>query len=151
MKIARILAASLLLAFAAGSAFAQTAAAPAPAPKAAPAAADPSAPPIRKLDGHLVDLKGRGLYPWEGDIKGNSSQCNSQCRLLWPPLYADDNAVPKGPFTLIKRDDGRYQWALNGRPLYRWASDKKWGDAGGDGVADMWRLVKVGPAKKDGE
>jgi predicted lipoprotein with Yx(FWY)xxD motif len=112
-----------------------------------PAAAPSSDPPIRKLDGHLVDLKGRGLYTWDGDMKGNTSQCNAQCRLLWPPLFADDNAVPKGPFTLVKRDDGRYQWALNGRPLYRWTSDKKWGDAGGDGVADMWRLVKVAPKK----
>ena len=106
-----------------------------------------SDPPIRKLDGHLVDAKGRGLYTWDGDIAGSTSQCNSQCRLLWPPLFADANAVPKGPFDLVKRDDGRYQWALKGRPLYRWASDRKWGDAGGDGVADMWHLVKVAPPK----
>ena len=140
----------LLLSAAAAGAYAQ--ATPAPAPAAAPASAPAPAssePPIRKLDGHLVDLKGRGLYTFDGDIKGNTSECNSQCRLLWPPLFADDNAVPKGPFTLVKRDDGRYQWALNGRPLYRWKSDKKWGDAGGDGVADMWRLVKVSAPKKD--
>ena len=110
----------------------------------------PGDPPIRKLDGHLVDAKGRGLYTWDGDIAGNTSQCNSQCRLLWPPLFADEGAAPKGPFDLVKREDGRYQWALKGRPLYRWASDKKWGDAGGDGVADMWHLVKVAPPKKDG-
>ena len=109
----------------------------------------PGDPPIRKLDGHLVDLKGRGLYIWDGDVKGSTSQCTAQCRLLWPPLFADDNAIPKGPFTLVKRDDGRYQWALNGRPLYRWTSDKKWGDAGGDGVADVWHLVKVAAPKKD--
>jgi len=113
-------------------------------------AAFASDPPIRKLDGHLVDAKGRGLYTWDGDIAGNTSQCNSQCRLLWPPLFADEGAAPKGPFDLVRRDDGRYQWALKGRPLYRWASDKKWGDAGGDGVADMWHLVKVAPPKKDG-
>jgi len=116
-----------------------------------PTAAAPGDPPIRKLDGHLVDSKGRGLYFWDGDTEGNTSQCNSQCRLLWPPLFADANAVPKGPFDLVKRDDGRYQWALKGRPLYRWTSDKKWGDAGGDGVGDMWHLVKVGPPKKAGE
>ena len=104
-------------------------------------------PPIRKLDGHLVDAKGRGLYTWDGDMAGNASQCNSQCRLLWQPLFADEGAVPKGPFYLVKREDGRYQWALKGRPLYRWASDKKWGDAGGDGVADTWHLVKVAPPK----
>ena len=117
-----------------------------------PNAPAPGDPPIRKLNGHLVDLKGRGLYMWDGDVKGNSSQCNAQCRLLWPPLFAADDAIPKGPFTIIKRDDGRYQWALNGRPLYRWTSDKKWGDAGGDAVAGTWHLVKVAPPKpKEGE
>lgn len=141
MRFAKFLIFSLLLLVAA-TAVAQAAA-------TTPPAGDP---PIRKLNGHLVDAKGRGLYTWDGDIAGNGSQCNSQCRLLWPPLYADEGAVPKGPFDLIKRDDGRYQWALRGRPLYRWASDKKWGDAGGDGVADMWRLVKVGmPPRKDAE
>jgi predicted lipoprotein with Yx(FWY)xxD motif len=140
-----------LLALATSAAGAQTASpAPTPAPAATPAPA-PVGPPIRKLNGHLVDAKGRGLYIWDGDTKGSTSECSSQCRLLWPPLYADDNAVPKPPFDLVKRDDGRYQWALNGRPLYRWASDKKWGDAGGDTVAGVWHLVKVAPPKKAAE
>lgn len=137
MRFATHIVITLLLALASASALANP---------AAPASGDP---PIRKLDGHLVDLKGRGLYIWDGDVKGSSSQCTAQCRLLWPPLFAEANAVPKGPFTLVKRDDGRAQWALNGRPLYRWTSDKKWGDAGGDGVADVWHLVKVAAPKKD--
>lgn len=122
---------------------------PAPAPAAAPAAASIAAPdtgpPIRKLNGHLVDLKGRGLYTWDGDKTAGRSTCNYQCRLLWPPLFADASAKPSGPFTLVQREDGKTQWALRGRPLYRWASDKKHGAAGGDGVSDVWRLVRVGP------
>jgi predicted lipoprotein with Yx(FWY)xxD motif len=137
MRFTNTLIAASLLALAGGTALAN------------PNAPAPTDPPIRKLNGHLVDAKGRGLYMWDGDVKGNSSQCNAQCRLLWPPLFADDNAVPKGPFTIVKRDDGRYQWALNGRPLYRWASDKKWGDAGGDSVAGTWHLVKVAPPKPE--
>lgn len=125
MRFAKLLLVSMLLAFVA--AFAAQAYPNDPA-------ADSGAPPIRKLDGHLVDLKGRGLYTWDGDKKDSASQCTAQCRILWPPLFADDKAAPKGPFNLVKRDDGRYQWALNDRPLYRWASDKKWDDAGGDGV-----------------
>jgi predicted lipoprotein with Yx(FWY)xxD motif len=139
MRLANTIAFTSLLALASGAVIAN------------PTAASPSDPPIRKLDGHLVDSKGRGLYFWDGDTKGDTSQCNSQCRLLWPPLFADPGAVPKGPFDLVKREDGRYQWALKGRPLYRWTSDKKWGDAGGDGVGDMWHLVKVAPPKKAGE
>jgi predicted lipoprotein with Yx(FWY)xxD motif len=139
MNFAKTIVSAALLALAASAA------------NANPNAPAPGDPPIRKLNGHLVDTKGRGLYMWDGDVKGNSSQCNAQCRLLWPPLFAADDAVPKGPFTIIKRDDGRYQWALNGRPLYRWTSDKKWGDAGGDTVAGTWHLVKVSPPKKEGE
>jgi len=119
---------------------------PAPAPDATPAVAPDTGPPIRKLDGHLVDLKGRGLYTWEGDKTSGRSSCNYQCRLLWPPLFADESAKPSGPFTIVQREDGRAQWALRGKPLYRWASDKKYGDAGGDGVSDTWRLVRVGAA-----
>ena len=107
-------------------------------------AVDTGAPPIRKLDGVLVDEKGRGLYTYVGDDEPGRSKCNRQCRLLWPPLMASANARPKGPFTLARRDDGTLQWALRGKPLYRWASDKKFGDHGGHGVSDDWVLVTVG-------
>ena len=103
----------------------------------------PVGPPIRKLEGHLVDIKGRGLYTWDGDFEAGRSSCDSQCRLLWPPIVADADAQPKGPFTIVQRNDGSRQWALRGKPLYRWVSDKKYGDAGGDGVADVWHLVWV--------
>ena len=114
---------------------------------AAPASAA-TEPPIRKLDGVLVDEKGRGLYTYVGDDEPGRSKCNGQCRLLWPPLIADADAQPKGPFTLAARDDGSRQWALRGKPLYRWASDKKFGDHGGHGVSDNWRLVTFGNKPK---
>jgi predicted lipoprotein with Yx(FWY)xxD motif len=101
-------------------------------------------PPFRKRDGILVEAKGRGVYTYDGDKAKNSSDCFAQCRLLWPPVYAEDDAKPKGSFTIFTRtDDGRKQWAVNGKPLYRWSSDTKSGDAGGDGVAGVWHLVKV--------
>lgn len=114
----------------------------------ASAAGEPPAdgPPIRKSNGILVDLKGRGLYTWDGDVVPGRSSCNGQCRLLWPPIVAAPGAVPKGPFTIVERDDGKRQWALRGRPLYRWASDKKFGDAGG-GRVDKWHLVRVSASK----
>lgn len=110
------------------------------------ASADPG-PPVRKLDGVLVDAKGRGLYIYTEDDVPGRSKCNAQCRLLWPPLIADPDAVPKGEFTLALRDDGTKQWALRGKPLYRWASDRNYGDHGGNGVGDRWLLVTVGPNK----
>jgi predicted lipoprotein with Yx(FWY)xxD motif len=120
---------------------------PAPTAASTPAAAPDNGPPIRKLEGHLVDIKGRGLYQWDGDNTPGVSTCGAQCRILWPPLFAEPNAQPKGPFTLAVRQDGRKQWALRGKPLYRWDSDKKYGDAGGDHVADTWHLVKVSAPK----
>lgn len=104
----------------------------------------PGDPPIRKLNGNLVDAKGRALYTWDGDTRPGRSDCDGQCRLLWPPIMADADARPKGPFDLALRSDGSRQWALKGKPLYRWKSDRKFGDAGGDGVNDTWHLVKVG-------
>jgi predicted lipoprotein with Yx(FWY)xxD motif len=118
-----------------------------PSPAAAPAT-NPAAsnlPPIRQRGGILVDLKGRGLYNFGGDDTGKSN-CSGQCILLWPPIIADANAKPKGEFTLVTRDDGQKQWAWKGKPLYRWVSDKKRGDAGGDGVNGMWHLARLQPA-----
>jgi predicted lipoprotein with Yx(FWY)xxD motif len=120
---------------------ASNAAATAPAPKPATS----NFPPIRQRAGILVDLKGRGLYNFGGDDIGKSN-CSGQCILLWPPILADAGAQPKGDFTLVVRDDGQKQWAWKGRPLYRWVSDKKRGDAGGDGVNGMWHLARLQPA-----
>jgi predicted lipoprotein with Yx(FWY)xxD motif len=103
-------------------------------------------PPFRQRAELLVDIKGRGVYTYDGDKIANQSDCFAQCRLLWPPIYAEDEAKPKGSFTiLVRKDDGKRQWAFKGKPLYRWVSDVKRGDAGGDGVAGVWRLVKVFP------
>ena len=127
------------------------AAAQATAPAATNAAVAPAAkpvsdlPPIRQRAGILVDIKGRGLYNYGGDEPGKSN-CSGQCILLWPPIVADAGAKPKGDFTLVVRDDGQKQWAWKGRPLYRWVSDKKRGDAGGDGVNGMWHLARLQPA-----
>jgi len=125
---------------------AATTATPAAAPAAAtaPKPATSDFPPIRQRGGILVDLKGRGLYTFGGDEVGKSN-CSGQCNLLWPPILADANAKPKAEFTLVTRDDGQKQWAWKGRPLYRWVSDKKRGDAGGDGVNGMWHLARLQP------
>lgn len=101
-------------------------------------------PPFRQRGDILVELKGRGIYTYDGDTVANESNCFAQCRLLWPPMYAEDEAKPKGSFTIIvRKDDGKRQWAFKSKPLYRWASDLKRGDAGGDGVAGVWHLIKV--------
>lgn len=103
-------------------------------------------PPFRQRGDILVEIKGRGVYTYDGDKIANQSDCFTQCRLLWPQVYADDEAKPKGSFTIFTRkDDGKRQWAFKGKPLYRWVSDVKRGDAGGDNVAGVWHLIKIAP------
>jgi predicted lipoprotein with Yx(FWY)xxD motif len=50
----------------------------------------------------------------------------------------------KGKLTTIKRSDGASQVALGGKALYRFAGDKKDGDANGDGInafGGIWTTV----------
>ncbi|MEO8001314.1 MAG: hypothetical protein ABI644_05515 [Arenimonas sp.] len=113
---------------------------------ASAATPNPGNPPFRQRGDILVEIKGRGVYTYDGDKVPNQSDCSAQCRLLWPPVYAEDEALAKGSFTIfVRKDDGKRQWAFKGKPLYRWVSDLKRGDAGGDGVAGVWRLVRVLP------
>jgi predicted lipoprotein with Yx(FWY)xxD motif len=115
-----------------------------PNPSTPPATAAPAPPPpVRERNGLLVDLKGRGLYVFTGDTERGRSQCDAQCEILWPPLLADADARPKGHLTIAERSDGTRQWALRGQPLYRWRGDKKRGDAGGDGINGVWKLVRL--------
>ena len=131
------------------------AAKPAAAPGEAPVAKTPprlspreialnSPVPIWQRRGILVEQGGRALYIFTEDKPGQSV-CDPKCERLWPPLFAEATARPHGPFTIARSHDGRPMWAWEGKPLYRWLSDRKRGSAGGDGVADVWFLVKVPP------
>jgi predicted lipoprotein with Yx(FWY)xxD motif len=151
--MSRLLASVLVTLFLACLALAASAA-PAPASKPTPRALSPreaalaSPVPIWQRGGILVEQGGRALYTYTPDLPGES-RCDAKCEALWPPHYADADAQPHGPFTLARSSDGRPMWAWQGKPLYRWISDRRRGAAGGDGVADVWFLVKVPPALKD--
>ncbi len=98
--------------------------------------------PIWQRAGILVEQGGRALYTYTPDTPGQSN-CDTNCEALWPPHYADADAKPHGPFTIARSFDGRPMWAWQGKPLYRWISDRKRGAAGGNGVAGVWFLVRV--------
>jgi len=100
--------------------------------------------PIWQRRGILVEQGGRALYIFTEDSPGQSN-CDPMCERLWPPLFAEETARPHGPFTIARSHDGRPMWAWQGKPLYRWVSDRRRGAAGGDGVADVWFLVDVPP------
>lgn len=50
------------------------------------------------------------------------------CQQLWPPKLAPADAQPVGSWTVVKRKDGRAQWAYDGLPVYTSDLDRKPGD-----------------------
>jgi predicted lipoprotein with Yx(FWY)xxD motif len=136
----------VMLLFLSAPAFASPPAAAAPAPRPTVAdrarAAAESPVPVWIRNGILVEQGGRALYTFDNDAI-DQSRCDRPCEALWPPHYAEEGAKPHGPFTIARSYDGRPMWAWQGKPLYRWISDRKRGAAGGDGVAAVWFLVRV--------
>jgi predicted lipoprotein with Yx(FWY)xxD motif len=89
----------------------------------------------------LADPKGMTLYTFDKDVSGKSN-CSGECAEYWPPALAAADAKPVGDLTIIKRDDGKMQWADDGKPLYTYVDDKKPGDVTGDGKNNVWHAVK---------
>lgn len=99
--------------------------------------------PVKESGGVLTDSAGMTLYTFDNDPAGaGKSVCNGPCATNWPPLLADAGASASGNYSIVKRDDGRMQWAYKGKPLYLWVQDKKPGDRTGDGFRNVWRVAK---------
>lgn len=92
-----------------------------------------------ELGSILVDGDGMTLYIFENDEPGTSN-CFDQCAENWPPLLADEVQGPEG-LTLIDRD-GEQQVAHDERPLYYFVGDEEPGDANGEGLNDVWFVVR---------
>ena len=92
-------------------------------------------------DGLLTQHNGLTLYTYDKDSAGKSA-CNDNCAVNWPPLFAEDGAKAEGKWTIIKRDDGKMQWAYDGKPVYGFKDDKKAGDVTGDGKGGAWHVIK---------
>lgn len=97
--------------------------------------------PASFKDGMLVGPNGMTLYSFDKDMPGKSN-CYNQCAVNWPPLMADMDAKAMGDFSLVKRDDGKTMWAYKGKPLYYWIKDQKPGDMTGEGVGNVWWIIK---------
>ena len=93
--------------------------------------------------GKLVDAKRITLYTYDEDRKGTGkSVCNDVCAINWPPFLVAGNAAPAGDYSVVKRDDGKAQWAFKGQPLYYWPEDQDPGDTYGDNYQNVWHIVK---------
>jgi predicted lipoprotein with Yx(FWY)xxD motif len=100
-----------------------------------------AAGPVVSDTGLLVDANGMTLYIFDKDTAGVST-CYDGCADSWPAYIADAGASAAAAFTLVERNDGLAQWAVDGMPLYYWAGDQAPGDATGDGVGGVWHVVK---------
>jgi predicted lipoprotein with Yx(FWY)xxD motif len=104
----------------------------------------------------LVDAQGRTLYLFEAD-KGDTSNCNGACASLWPPATVTGTGTAGPGLTAAeigttKRTNGESQLTYNGHPLYRYAADRKPGDANGQALNQFgakWYVLNASGAKID--
>lgn len=89
----------------------------------------------------VADDNGMTVYLFKKDEKGKSN-CYDNCAQAWPPFFAASSDEAMGDFSKIKRNDGKMQWAHKGWPLYLWQGDSAKGDTSGEGVGDVWFVIK---------
>jgi predicted lipoprotein with Yx(FWY)xxD motif len=92
-------------------------------------------------NGVMTDNAGRTLYTFDKDA-ASKSNCNGGCAAAWPPFAASEGASAGAGFSIIARDDGSKQWAMNGKPLYYYAPDSKPGDIKGDNEGGVWHVIR---------
>ncbi|WP_435333697.1 COG4315 family predicted lipoprotein [Haloarchaeobius sp. TZWWS8] len=95
----------------------------------------------------LVDGEGMTLYMFDNDTKGSGeSTCTGGCLDAWPPLTVDGAATGgdgvSAPLSTFNRGDDTLQVAADGWPLYYFASDSGPGDVKGQGVNDVWWVLR---------
>ncbi|WP_339545342.1 COG4315 family predicted lipoprotein [Pseudomonas sp. RA_35y_Pfl2_P32] len=100
-----------------------------------------AAEPAMMKGGMMVDHQSMTLYTFDKD-SGGKSMCNDDCAKNWPPLMAPMDAKANGKWTTIKRDDGKMQWAYDGKPLYTFVKDENPGEMKGDMMKDVWHVVR---------
>jgi len=81
------------------------------------------------------------LYTYDRDPVGQST-CYGACAETWIPAVLDDGVKLGRNYSLIRREDGSYQAAFRGKPLYLYSGDRKVGDINGDGIDGVWRLAR---------
>ena len=96
-----------------------------------------------KLGEILKSEKGMTLYTYDKDTAGKST-CTGQCAVNWPPYDAAGPVPSSMPSHIgtLTRADGKTQYTWDDKPLYFYIKDKDSGDAYGDGVGEVWHVVK---------
>jgi predicted lipoprotein with Yx(FWY)xxD motif len=96
----------------------------------------------------LANPHGMTVYYYSEDKPGSgTSACTGACAREWPPVIAPVR-IPAGvrmpgPLGSIALPDGRRQLTINGYPIYRYAGDKRPGQASGNGIGGKWHVIKL--------
>lgn len=104
----------------------------------------PALPTLRLV---FADSENRTTYVSDKDEPGKSN-CTGECEALWPPVIAQEGAKPVGDWSLVKRPDGRNQWAFRGKPFYTFAKEgppSSFALANGHGVGGTWHILEIRP------
>lgn len=104
----------------------------------------------RSHDDHgeiLVGPEGQTLYVFDQDTRGEgASTCYDDCASNWPPLTVDGEPTTgesvTADLTTFEREDGSAQVAADGWPLYYFAADESPGDTNGQGVGEVWWVLR---------
>jgi predicted lipoprotein with Yx(FWY)xxD motif len=101
---------------------------------------------------HLVDGSGRSLYYFGKDVPASGpnaavSNCAAAngCAALWPSFHVGPGArqgINAQDVGEIVRSDGRQQTTYRGWPLYYYAGDARPGDINGEGIDDIWFVLR---------
>ena len=107
-------------------------------------------------DDHKYTENAGLMSPYPGGFVLPEVDTRPSCVGMWPPVLASDDAKAVGKFTIVKRQDGRKQWAYDGFALYTSVLDRKSGDVfggirrsggrDGGGNAGGAKREAVGPA-----
>ena len=88
----------------------------------------------------VTDKQDLTAYVFDDDTQ-TESKCNDACAKEWPPIEVFGGPYTP-PLTRITRKDGAFQAVYKGRPLYRFAGDKKPGDQNGADYSKSWHVAK---------
>ena len=95
----------------------------------------------------LVGPDEMALYNFDKDTNSaGASACYDGCAEAWPPLTVEDSPT-KGDdvaaeLSTFERDGGATQVVAAGWPLYHFQSNEEPGDVNGQGVNDVWWLLR---------
>jgi predicted lipoprotein with Yx(FWY)xxD motif len=91
--------------------------------------------------GPITDEDGMTLYIFERDERGSGeSACYGSCAENWPPVPAGNAGGPG--YGSIMRVDGVKQLTYEGWPVYYFAGDRVAGEMNGDGLGNVWHVLR---------